>query len=153
MNQVAVQSKEITNYPNYTISFDGTIKNKKGHIMKHFLTPDGYTQLTLTNNGIRKTHLIHRLLAIHFIDNPQNLKEVDHINLIRNDNAISNLRWINCRKNNQNKSVSSIFGHNIRITKYGTYRMCIRIDKIRLDFTFKTLQKAVKFRDEILSFL
>ena len=47
---------------------------------------------------------IHRLVAQHYIPNPENKKEVDHINNIRNDNRVENLRWVCHQENMDNQS-------------------------------------------------
>ena len=49
----------------------------------------GYIQVYL--NG--KTYKYHRILAKHFIPNPDNLPEVDHIDRNKVNNSLENLRW------------------------------------------------------------
>lgn len=51
-------------------------------------------------NGKRKNELIHRLVALHFIDNPEGKPEVNHINQIRDDNRVENLEWVTKSENN-----------------------------------------------------
>jgi len=64
---------------------------------------NGYNYVNYINNegNIIKTP-IHRLVAKAFIPNPQNKPEVDHINTIRNDNRVENLRWATKEENLNN---------------------------------------------------
>lgn len=53
--------------------------------------------LSVTINA--KTYSIHRMVAKCFIENPEKLPQVDHINGIRNDNTVENLRWCTNKQN------------------------------------------------------
>ena len=69
---------------------DGKIVEKKTGKLKHIGTrKDGYRAVWLD-----KHHRLHRLLALAFIPNPDNLPEVDHINQDKLDNRVENLRWV-----------------------------------------------------------
>ena len=59
----------------------------------------GYIRVYL--NG--KTYLYHRILAKQFIPNPDDLPEIDHINQIKTDNRLDNLRWVDRSKNLKNR--------------------------------------------------
>lgn len=77
---------------NYSISNTGKIINKKnGKQLKASKDKNGYMAINLGRKC--RTHL-HRLLAEAFIPNPDNKSEVDHINTIRDDNRLENLRWV-----------------------------------------------------------
>lgn len=51
--------------------------------------------------------LVHRIVATTFIPNPYNLPYVDHINCIRTDNRVENLRWVNEKQNCENQGTRS----------------------------------------------
>lgn len=53
----------------------------------------GYLIVNLRKDGVRKSFLIHRLVAEAFIPNPDNKLTVDHMNRNRADNRMDNLRW------------------------------------------------------------
>ena len=69
---------------------------KRKHYLKNHINDRGYLQVRLSRSK-KDTKLLklHRLVAIHFINNPDNLKEVDHINRDKSDARVQNLRWVN----------------------------------------------------------
>lgn len=87
----------------YQISNYGRIKNvKTDRILKSWIG-DGYLRIHLYKNPIRKNFKIHRLLAIHFIPNPNNYSIVDHTDRNKLNNDLLNLRWVNQSQNCLNK--------------------------------------------------
>lgn len=85
--------KDIIGYEGlYTISSDGRVFSKNGE-RKLMTANTSYPVVDLYKNNKRKTCTVHRLLAIHFIENPKNLLTVNHKNGIRNDNRLENLEW------------------------------------------------------------
>lgn len=96
-----MKSKPIKGYEKlYKIYSDGRvfslIKNK---FMKVYTLPNGYDKIGLTKNEKQKGFLVHRLVAQHFIPNPQNKKCVNHKNSVRNSNDVSNLEWVTHSEN------------------------------------------------------
>ena len=65
---------------------------------------DGYPRIVINTSKGWRTPFAHRLMAIAFIPNPDNLPEVDHLNFDRADYSIENLAWIS-RKDNVRRSV------------------------------------------------
>ena len=100
--------KSITGFSNYIISNNGKIKsinyNKTGkskELIPHKLS-NGYLGVTLYDDT-KKPHmlLIHRLVAITFIPNPNNYKIINHIDENRNNNFVDNLEWCDPKYNRQ----------------------------------------------------
>lgn len=60
---------------------------------------DGYRQYNLGKSGKQKTYRIHRLVALHFISNPENKEQVNHKNGIKYDNRVENLEWATASEN------------------------------------------------------
>lgn len=102
--------KPIKNYEGiYEISNLGNVKSlnynrtKKEKILKPRKDKKGYLYVMLYKNKYGKNFSIHRLVAQAFIPNPENKPEVDHINTIKDDNRIDNLKWATHIENNNNK--------------------------------------------------
>ena len=96
MNFVRVDDYPYVFHPNGTFLriWDGYTKE-----VKTFKNKYGYIQVSLCKNGKQKSFKVHRLLATAFIPNPENKSCVDHINGIRDDNRLENLRWVTHREN------------------------------------------------------
>ncbi len=68
-------------------------------ILKPAKDKKGYLRVGLSIDGKLVTCKVHRLVAIHFLDNSFNLPQVNHINGIKADNRIENLEWVNNSEN------------------------------------------------------
>ena len=81
-----------------------TVKTK---ILKSNLNTYGYPFVGLCKNGVTKRVSVHILTAKAFIPNPENKPTVDHINAIRTDGRVENLRWFTYKEQfNDNKITS-----------------------------------------------
>lgn len=90
--------KKIEGLNNYYITKDGKVySDVSGELkeMKQQLSDKGYYRIKLCN----KTYLIHKFIALAFIDNPNNYPQINHINGIKTDNRIENLEWCTNKHN------------------------------------------------------
>lgn len=85
----------------YQVSSLGRIWSvRKQRYMYLSKKPTGYLEVTLTaKNGKRKYERVHRLVALAFIDNPNNCPVVNHLNGIKDDNRVENLEWATVKDN------------------------------------------------------
>ena len=72
---------------------------RKGKVLKGLSDKNGYLYVLLSKGGVQRKFLIHRLVAKHFIQNPQNFPQVNHKNEIVDDNRLENLEWCDCAYN------------------------------------------------------
>lgn len=77
----------------YSGAHHTTKKIQPEMLLQHKIDKNGYHYVHLYKNGKQYIKKIHRLVAEAFIPNPNNLPEVNHINLIKSDNNINNLEW------------------------------------------------------------
>lgn len=97
--------KDILGYEGlYKISNTGKVINCKTNKQMAVSANNigGYYRIGLTKDRKRKQFSLHRLIAIAFIPNPENKPCIDHINTIRTDNRVENLKWCTRHENQMN---------------------------------------------------
>lgn len=98
--------REVQGYPNYKISSEGIIYNKRNRVLKPHKSNNGYLQIGLyKDKKFSKRATIHRLVACAFVVNsdPSKFDQVNHKNGIKTDNRAINLEWTNQKGNNKHK--------------------------------------------------
>jgi hypothetical protein len=102
---------DIKDFPKYCISKEGHIYNKSyKQILKVQVNGDGYKVVSLAHNTIKKSFLVHRLVAIHFIENSENKQFVNHIDGNKLNCNYENLEWVTSSEN-------SIHSKQLQISK------------------------------------
>ena len=106
--------KDIPGYENqYQVSNMGRVASLRyGFKMRSCVkNPSGYLQVAFKVNGLKKTYLVHVLVANTFLGKVSGKDQVDHINNIKYDNRLENLQWTSRSenmKNNYTRGVTSV---------------------------------------------
>ena len=107
-----VEWKDIEGIPGYQISSDGRVKSVeriiprganflpiKERILKPWKRSKDYLSVGFRTNGQHKAYTVHRLVACTFIPNPENKKEINHIDGNKENNSVENLEWVTPSEN------------------------------------------------------
>ena len=98
--------RTITEASNYEVSTNGQVRNRTTKkILKGRLSKNGYLQVSIKIDATQKfcNRYIHRLVALHFIQNPNNKREVNHIDGNKENNTLSNLEWVTSSENQKHR--------------------------------------------------
>lgn len=97
--------KDIPGFPGYEASDQGRIRSHKRSCVR-YLRPackkDGHLVVVLSKEGKCHTLSLHRLILEAWIGPRPQGHVCDHINTVRGDNRLANLRWVTPRENNLN---------------------------------------------------
>ena len=120
----------IVGYEKYEVSDLGRIR-RFGKIKTPYIEKTGYVTYCMSKNGKIKTELCHRLVLMTFFPIDEKL-ECDHINHIKNDNRLCNLRWAtpsqNMRYRQKRKSSSQYLGVHKNNGKGKPWRVSCHFD-------------------------
>lgn len=97
--------KKIDGFENYSISDDGQVRNDTSmKVLKPSLNNKGYPMVNLWKNNKGYWKLIHRLIALAFIPNPEGKPQINHIDGNPQNNIIDNLEWCTGGENQLHRS-------------------------------------------------
>ena len=139
----------ITDYTDYEINSRTFEIRKKAdkNIVSERIDSEGYIRVILNGDSLHK----HVIIAEQFVpnDDPEHKTCVDHINHIRTDNRLTNLRWVSYSENALNKSSHKGIGYefvdelpydSVIIDRYNQH--AIR-DKVFYSYEFNCFYKQV----------
>lgn len=102
--------KDVTlkGYEIYKVSSKGNIK-REGRLLKKGTNKYGYYKVNLCVKNIRKSVVVHRLVALAFIPNPNNYETVNHKDGNKKNNNIENLEWVTSLENLRHAKENHLF--------------------------------------------
>ena len=118
----------------YQVSSNGVIRSLnynhtgKEKVLSNVINSQGYCHISLWKDKTKKVMKVHRLVAQTFIPNPDNKPFIDHINGIRSDNRVENLRWTT-PKENINYPLAKSHLHQSMINNSKLSKSVYQIDK------------------------
>jgi hypothetical protein len=107
---------EIIGKYNYGVSNFGRFKNNKNDIITNHKSSSGYKRLSIN----KKTYLLHRLVALTFLENPENKEFVNHKDGNKLNNLLENLEWATCLENNMHKIDNGLSNCTKKVIQYDT---------------------------------
>ena len=153
---------EVINYPDCSIYEDGRVYSKRregsqGLFLKQRLWR-GYKIVEVCKNGKSKIFRVHRLIALHYIPNPENKTDVHHIDGNKQNNKLNNLMWATHQENMngfKKKYISNTSGYkNIFYDKINNKWKFKRTENKKvIQKYFKTKQEAIIYKFIFIKFL
>lgn len=139
-------------FERYEVSNLGNVR-RGGRVLKPGKDTDGYRQVNLYKNSKRHCCKVYRLVMNAFNPNAENKPQIDHINRIRDDDRLENLRWVTASENVRNsKNFTEEMNGLSWSKKNSTYVVRLLVDGVEKYFgSRKTLEEAKALRDGVLA--
>ena len=98
--------KDIPGFSKYQASNLGNIRHSVHKKVRSLVSQKGYQRCTIINDlGQSRPYLVHRLVYLAFVGPIDEGMHIDHINRIRHDNRLENLRSVTPSENQRNRVV------------------------------------------------
>lgn len=140
------KSLSVIGYPMYEVSNLGNVRKASTKQLLKFQDDGGYYRVSLSCNCKQRHFRVHRLVAIAFIPNPDNLPEVNHKDKCRTNNVVSNLEWCSGRYNleysNLNRSVCKYTKDGKLIAEYWSIHEAANMNGLNDAYLAKYLRKS-----------
>lgn len=143
----------------YEVTEDGKVISKERKAKNQFsarqevkqtFKKTGYLEVRLYDGKKTKAYLVHRLIAQHFIPNPENKRTVNHIDGNKLNNSVSNLEWATDSENQKHSLANGLSKVDLeQISKMNKSRRlftdeevaCIRVEHSTTEISLRALAK------------
>lgn len=152
MSDTVEEWKVVPGYYNYYVSSFGRVFSLKTFdFMPGSHDANGYLNVGMSRKIRNKVQGIHVWVALTFLTNPEQRPQVDHINNIKSDNRLTNLRWATRTRQGGNRGLSKNSTTGVKGVNYNKkkkkYQAHICVDGIRVHIGyFKTIEEATQAR-------
>ena len=114
---------------------NGRLIYYKSKILKSIVRKDNYLIVDLHKNGDSKKFYVHRLVAEAFLDNPNNLPQVNHKDENRQNNNVDNLEWCSSEYNinygnRTSKCTKQVYQFDMNNKLLAIYQSTIEVNKL-----------------------
>ena len=105
--------KAFPEIPEYEVSETGEVRNKNGKVLNVSVSTAGYKQLNLYAEGTKTKHrLVHRIVALTYLSNPEGLPQVNHKDGNKLNNHVDNLEWCTAKQNTRHSIETGLKVYN-----------------------------------------
>ena len=138
-------------YFGFTVYPCGQIRGKRGKMLKHAINKQGYHWVDMRIKGVRKNMKVHRLVAMCYLENPENKATVNHTDNNTHNNDLTNLTWMTMQENNaakfkmQTNNTSGIIGVSLHTQSNLWLAQLTSYGKVYSKY-FKTKDEAIIYR-------
>lgn len=113
---------QVSNTGDVRRRFNPKYKSRVDVELKKSSEKTGYLSVLLSVDGYKKRFLVHRLVALSFIENPKNKKVVNHIDFNKENNSVNNLEWCT-QSENCKHSISMVRMPNNKGSNHGMSKL------------------------------
>jgi hypothetical protein len=114
---------------------DGKVITISEKILKQSINKFGYLAVAFSKSKKLTSFIVHRLVGLYFIENKNNLKQINHIDGIRTNNKLENLEWVSNMENSCHR-----FQNLKKSSKFIGVSFCKKLNKWRTKIYFNKKQ-------------
>lgn len=138
-------SGEIETLNHTKVRKNGRVDNRKGRVLKQKLNRYGYYEITLSSGEIRKTCLVHRLVAKAFIENHNGKPTVNHIDGNKRNNSVDNLEWATHKEQRKHAIETGLAKNNVIALEVANKRKARQV--LFCGKLYKSINEAAKLNN------